>query len=96
MGMPLCQPASGRTALPPAAVCMLPPVRPASRPTNAPALSEPVPPRLLPSPSDVGQSQHFEMVFAAAKKAGWLVEGGPKVSHVGFGLVLGEDGKRFR
>ncbi|KAG2495395.1 hypothetical protein HYH03_006662 [Edaphochlamys debaryana] len=46
--------------------------------------------------TDVGQSQHFDMVFAAARKAGWLVEGGPKVSHVGFGLVLGEDGKRFR
>ncbi|EFJ40444.1 hypothetical protein VOLCADRAFT_108162 [Volvox carteri f. nagariensis] len=47
--------------------------------------------------TDVGQSQHFELVFAAAKKAGWLVDGsGPKVSHVGFGLVLGEDGKRFR
>ncbi|KXZ44683.1 hypothetical protein GPECTOR_63g12 [Gonium pectorale] len=46
--------------------------------------------------TDVGQSQHFELVFGAAKKAGWLVEGGPKVSHVGFGLVLGEDGKRFR
>ncbi|GFR41960.1 hypothetical protein Agub_g2757 [Astrephomene gubernaculifera] len=47
--------------------------------------------------TDVGQSQHFELVFAAARKAGWLVEGsGPRVSHVGFGLVLGEDGKRFR
>ncbi|PNW84382.1 hypothetical protein CHLRE_03g143887v5 [Chlamydomonas reinhardtii] len=47
--------------------------------------------------TDVGQSQHFELVFGAAKKAGWLKEAaGPKVSHVGFGLVLGEDGKRFR
>lgn len=37
-------------------------------------------------------------MFGAAKKAGWLVEGAetPKVSHVGFGLVLGDDGKRFR
>ncbi|GIL58748.1 hypothetical protein Vafri_13730 [Volvox africanus] len=46
--------------------------------------------------TDVGQSQHFDQVFATAKKAGWLVDEGAKVSHVGFGLVLGEDGKRFR
>lgn len=35
----------------------------------------------------------------AAKRAGWLPADDrqyPKVSHVGFGLVLGEDGKRFR
>lgn len=35
----------------------------------------------------------------AAKHAGWLPADDnsyPKVSHVGFGLVLGEDGKRFR
>ncbi|KAJ4832752.1 hypothetical protein Tsubulata_019794 [Turnera subulata] len=49
--------------------------------------------------TDVGQSQHFEMFFKAAKCAGWLPTDGssyPKTSHVGFGLVLGEDGKRFR
>lgn len=49
--------------------------------------------------TDVGQREHFEMFFAAGKRAGWLPEGSgqyPKVSHVGFGLVLGEDGKRFR
>ncbi|KAF3796375.1 Arginine--tRNA ligase [Nymphaea thermarum] len=49
--------------------------------------------------TDVGQSQHFEMFFAAAKRAGWLPVGDgafPKVDHVGFGLVLGSDGKRFR
>ncbi|XP_077228431.1 arginine--tRNA ligase, cytoplasmic-like isoform X2 [Tasmannia lanceolata] len=49
--------------------------------------------------TDVGQAQHFEMLFSAAKRAGWLpVNGGsyPKTSHVGFGLVLGSDGKRFR
>ncbi|TYH58782.1 hypothetical protein ES332_D08G178000v1 [Gossypium tomentosum] len=34
----------------------------------------------------------------AAKRAGWLPQGDnyPKASHVGFGLVLGEDGKRFQ
>ncbi|CAN0901453.1 Arginine--tRNA ligase, chloroplastic/mitochondrial [Linum grandiflorum] len=49
--------------------------------------------------TDVGQNQHFEMVFKAAKIAGWLPTEPnkyPKTSHVGFGLVLGEDGKRFR
>uniref|UniRef100_A0A5B6Z4F7 arginine--tRNA ligase n=1 Tax=Davidia involucrata TaxID=16924 RepID=A0A5B6Z4F7_DAVIN len=49
--------------------------------------------------TDVGQREHFEMFFTAAKRAGWLPADDnmyPKVSHVGFGLVLGEDGKRFR
>lgn len=49
--------------------------------------------------TDVGQREHFEMFFSAAKRAGWLPANNnmyPKTSHVGFGLVLGEDGKRFR
>ncbi|XP_074273742.1 arginine--tRNA ligase, chloroplastic/mitochondrial-like isoform X2 [Silene latifolia] len=49
--------------------------------------------------TDVGQREHFEMFFHAAKQAGWLSgddNAYPKVNHVGFGLVLGEDGKRFR
>ncbi|XP_057726609.1 arginine--tRNA ligase, cytoplasmic-like isoform X1 [Arachis stenosperma] len=49
--------------------------------------------------TDVGQQQHFDMVFKAAKRAGWLPADDssyPKATHVGFGLVLGEDGKRFR
>lgn len=50
--------------------------------------------------TDVGQSLHFEMVFSAAKLAGWLPTNNdlpyPKARHVGFGLVLGSDGKRFR
>ncbi|KAJ4781285.1 Arginine--tRNA ligase [Rhynchospora pubera] len=50
--------------------------------------------------TDVGQQQHFEMFFSAARKAGWLPPAEekkfPRVSHVGFGLVLGSDGKRFR
>ncbi|KAB2041171.1 hypothetical protein ES319_D02G130100v1, partial [Gossypium barbadense] len=38
------------------------------------------------------------IAIVAAKRAGWLPQGDnyPKASHVGFGLVLGEDGKRFR
>ncbi|EEF48160.1 arginine--tRNA ligase, chloroplastic/mitochondrial isoform X2 [Ricinus communis] len=49
--------------------------------------------------TDVGQQQHFDMVFKAAKRASWLPADDsmfPKASHVGFGLVLGDDGKRFR
>lgn len=49
--------------------------------------------------TDVGQREHFEMFFTAAKRAGWLPNDEnkyPKTSHVGFGLVLGDDGKRFR
>ncbi|XP_056163692.1 arginine--tRNA ligase, cytoplasmic-like isoform X1 [Syzygium oleosum] len=49
--------------------------------------------------TDVGQSEHFQMFFKAAKRAGWLPDDDkayPRTSHVGFGLVLGEDGKRFR
>ena len=44
---------------------------------------------------DHGQSQHFEMVFAVARQAGWLPDD-VEVAHVPFGLVLGEDGKRLR
>ncbi|KAK1289673.1 hypothetical protein QJS10_CPB18g00974 [Acorus calamus] len=50
--------------------------------------------------TDVGQREHFEMVFSAAVRSGWLpsLHGNayPKASHVGLGLVLGSDGKRFR
>ncbi|GJP52990.1 hypothetical protein CLOM_g12140, partial [Closterium sp. NIES-68] len=63
--------------------------------------------------TDVGQTQHFDMFFKAAQKAGFYAGKAKKgkaaaaaaadsaapairVDHVGFGLVLGEDGKRFR
>lgn len=47
--------------------------------------------------TDSGQSVHFEMVFEAARKAGYLPEDREvKIDHVPFGLVLGEDGKKFR
>jgi arginyl-tRNA synthetase len=45
---------------------------------------------------DNGQSLHFQMVFAAAEKAGWLDRSKTEVDHVGFGLVLGADGKKFK
>jgi len=44
--------------------------------------------------TDAGQSQHFEMVFAAAKKAGFVTDS-VSLEHVPFGLVQGEDGKKF-
>lgn len=43
--------------------------------------------------TDLGQREHFEMVFAAAKKAGWLTN--QRVDHMGFGVVLGENKKKF-
>ncbi|KAJ6798552.1 arginine--tRNA ligase, cytoplasmic-like isoform X1 [Iris pallida] len=49
--------------------------------------------------TDAGQQMHFQMVFSAARLAGWLPKDDneiPKATHVGFGLVLGSDGKRFR
>lgn len=49
--------------------------------------------------TDAGQQLHFSMFFSAARRAGWLPAAGnsyPKTNHVGFGLVLGSDGKRFR
>ncbi|MBX7067188.1 MAG: arginine--tRNA ligase [Parachlamydiales bacterium] len=45
---------------------------------------------------DQGQSLHFQMVFALAEKAGWLDPSKVKTEHVGFGLVLGPDGKKFK
>ena len=44
--------------------------------------------------TDAGQSQHFDMVFAAAKLAGYVTESS-SLEHVPFGLVQGEDGKKF-
>lgn len=45
--------------------------------------------------TDSGQSEHFKMLFASAKAAGYLNDN-TEVSHVGFGLVLGEDKKKFK
>lgn len=41
------------------------------------------------------QSEHLQMVFATARLAGWLPDRAQAV-HVGFGNVLGPDGKMFR
>ena len=46
----------------------------------------------------LGQSQHFELIFGSAKKIGWISDDpeSARASHVGFGLVMGEDGQKFR
>lgn len=44
--------------------------------------------------TDSGQREHFEMVIAAAKKAGWVTT--QRCEHMGFGVILGEDGKKFK
>ncbi|GAA4156942.1 arginine--tRNA ligase [Phytohabitans flavus] len=41
------------------------------------------------------QSQHFAMVFEVAREAGWLTPPA-RAEHVGFGSILGPDGKLFR
>ncbi len=45
---------------------------------------------------DSGQSLHFQMIFKAAEKAGWYDPEKVAVDHVGFGVVLGPDGKKFK
>jgi len=46
--------------------------------------------------TDSGQATHFEMIFQAAEKAGYLDRSKVEVNHVPFGLVLGLDGKKFK
>ncbi|MGF1571265.1 MAG: arginine--tRNA ligase [Nodosilinea sp.] len=44
---------------------------------------------------DAGQGNHFAQVFQVAAKAGWVPEG-VELTHVPFGVVQGEDGKKFK
>lgn len=46
--------------------------------------------------TDSGQSLHFQMIYAASVKAGYLDPRKSRFDHVPFGLVLGQDGKKFR
>ncbi|GLW33033.1 arginine--tRNA ligase [Actinoplanes regularis] len=41
------------------------------------------------------QRIHFEMVFAVARAAGWLPDG-VTAEHIGFGSILGSDGKMLK
>lgn len=44
--------------------------------------------------TDAGQATHFQCIQACAKRAGYLKN--QLVDHVGFGVVLGEDNKKFK
>lgn len=46
--------------------------------------------------TDAGQSQHFKSFLACAKKAGFYNDVKTRVDHVTFGVVLGEDKKKFK
>lgn len=46
--------------------------------------------------TDLGQGPHFDTIFACAKQVGWLDDKKTRVQHVGFGVVLGEDKKKFK
>ncbi|MFQ4142851.1 arginine--tRNA ligase [Chlorogloeopsis sp. ULAP02] len=45
--------------------------------------------------TDAGQSNHFAGVLQVARRAGWIGDN-VEIVHVPFGLVLGEDGKKFK
>lgn len=46
--------------------------------------------------TDAGQSLHFQMLFKAIEKAGYLDPQKVRVDHVPFGVVLGADGTKFK
>jgi arginyl-tRNA synthetase len=46
--------------------------------------------------TDGGQSLHFDIIFKCAQNAGYLDPKKVRVDHVGFGVVLGEDRKKFK
>jgi len=43
----------------------------------------------------IAQRQHFEMLFAAVRKIGWA-DDSISLEHIGFGNLLGSDGKPFK
>jgi arginyl-tRNA synthetase len=44
---------------------------------------------------DAGQSLHFDLIFGAARQAGWATEK-HRLEHIKFGVVTGEDGTRIK
>lgn len=46
--------------------------------------------------TDMGQEAHFKKVFKAAEIVGWHEKDRTRLDHVGFGLVQGSDGKKFK
>jgi len=45
---------------------------------------------------DAGQTDHFNQIFGGGRVAGWYDPGLQRVDHVAFGVVLGEDKKKFK
>nr|XP_021189747.2 arginine--tRNA ligase, cytoplasmic [Helicoverpa armigera] len=45
--------------------------------------------------TDAGQATHFVVIEACARRAG-ILKGDQRMEHVGFGVVLGEDKKKFK
>ncbi|VDK56240.1 unnamed protein product [Anisakis simplex] len=45
---------------------------------------------------DAGQSLHFQTIFAAGRDLGWYKPDEKRIEHVAFGLVLGDDRKKFK
>ncbi|SJK86480.1 arginyl-tRNA synthetase [Babesia microti strain RI] len=45
--------------------------------------------------TDSGQRSHFDLLFEAARIAGWATDD-IVLDHVGFGLIQNEDGKKFK
>lgn len=45
---------------------------------------------------DAGQATHFQLIFKCGEKAGIVDPKKHRLDHVGFGVVLGEDKKKFK
>lgn len=46
--------------------------------------------------TDMGQESHFFQIFDAAEQAGWHCKPITRCDHMGFGVVQGEDKKKFK
>lgn len=46
--------------------------------------------------TDAGQATHFETIYKCAERAGILDRKKVRIDHIGFGVVLGEDRKKFK
>ena len=46
--------------------------------------------------TDLGQENHFDNIFKGAELAGWHTPPKTQMQHMGFGIVLGDDGKRMK
>lgn len=46
--------------------------------------------------TDIGQRDHFHMVFKAAQRSKFYTPDSQSPIHIGFGLMLGEDGGKIK